>query len=93
MTNRQPNNYLYPCGCKVKTNAIKENPVDESSCKSFSGLIHVYEVCKNSSVKDLEGKKTNVQRGKHNLKVVHYVFLPVKIDKFVHPLETIKMIG
>ena len=45
-TNRESNNYLYLCGRKVKPKATKGNPVDQSSCNSFSELIHGYEVCK-----------------------------------------------
>ena len=50
-------------GRRVKTNAIKGNPVDQSSCNNFSGLIHVYdEVCKTVPWKV---SSINVQREKH----------------------------
>ena len=34
--------YLY--GHKIKTIAIKKNPVDKLSCNGFSELIHEYQV-------------------------------------------------
>ena len=49
LTKSQTNNLMNTCtyvAAKVKTNAIKGNPVDQSSFKSFSGLIHEYEFCK-----------------------------------------------
>ena len=46
LTKWQPNIYLYFCGRKVKNNAIKGSPVDQSWWNSFKGLIDVHEVCK-----------------------------------------------
>ena len=36
ITSRQPNTYMYFYGHKIKTIAIKGNPVDQSSCKKFN---------------------------------------------------------
>ena len=57
MTNRQPKNNLYLCGRKVKTNAIKGTPVDQSSGNSFSGLIHVVEFGKTLPYFQISGER------------------------------------
>ena len=46
ITNRQPNTYMYLYGHKFKIIAVKGNPVDQWSCKSFSEMIDEYQVYK-----------------------------------------------
>ena len=41
---KKPNTYMYLYGHKFKTIAIKEIPVDQSSCNSFNELNHEYQV-------------------------------------------------
>ena len=53
-------------GHKIKIIAIKGNPVDQSSCKSFSELIHENQV-KNSSVSGWKPETINIQREKRGL--------------------------
>ena len=49
ITIRQPKTYMYLYGHNLETIAIKGNPVDQWSRKSFSELIHEYQVCKRAS--------------------------------------------
>ena len=55
---------MYIYAHKFKTIDIKGNPVDQSSCKRFSELIHEYQVC---SVSDSKRETINIQREKRRL--------------------------
>ena len=57
--------YLYEQIFKII--AMKGIPVDQSSCNSFSELIHEHQVCKNISVIGWERELMNKQREKRGV--------------------------
>ena len=58
---------MFSKGHKFEIIAIKGNPVDQSSCDSFSQLIDEYQVYKNSSIGGWKRETINIQRQKRGV--------------------------